>query len=49
MLRFITHESSTTFIPPAQNFTPLCFYNLNNGQNLCQSQQRPAARKLQQL
>ena len=49
MLRFITHESSTTFIPPAQNFTPLCLYNLNNGQNLCQSQQRPAARKLQQL
>ena len=45
VLRSITHESSTTFIPPAQNFTPLCLYNLNNGQNVGQSQQRPAARK----
>ena len=31
--------------PAAQNFTPLCLYNLNSGQNVCQSQQHPAAKK----
>ena len=31
--------------PAAQNLTPLCLYNLNNGQNVCQSQQQPAEKK----